>query len=327
MLRLGKIRENVLKRSVIKEIKSKREEVIIGAEISEDASIIRLDGEDVAVTTDPVTMHVADAPRFAIINAANDLYSIGAEPVGMLISILFPEGTDESELKAVMRQAEGTCSELNVQIIGGHTEVTKAVNYTVITVTGVGKIKKDSYTKSSVATEGSDIIVSKWIGLEGSCMLARENKEKLCEQFPASFVENACDFDELISLGVDAKVLSSCRVESVHDVSSGGIFAALWEMAESSRKGLDIDLKAIPIRQETVEICEVFGLNPYEIHSGGCMLITAPKGEQVVEAFLDAGINAAVIGKVTEGPDRIIRNDDEIRYLEPPKADEILKVL
>ena len=44
----------------------------------------------------------------------------------------------------------------------------------------------------------------------------------------------------------------------MHDVTEGGIFGALWEMAEASGVGLEIDLKKIPIRQETVEVCEFF---------------------------------------------------------------------
>ena len=47
-------------------------------------------------------------------------------------------------------------------------------------------------------------------------------------------------------------------VRAMHDVTTGGIFGALWELAEASGVGLEIELKKIPIRQETVEICEFF---------------------------------------------------------------------
>ena len=57
--------------------------------------------------------------------------------------------------------------------------------------------------------------------------------------------------------------------QAMHDVTEGGIYGALWELAEASGVGLEIDLKAIPIRQETVEVCEQFHLNPYQLISSG----------------------------------------------------------
>lgn len=55
----------------------------------------------------------------------------------------------------------------------------------------------------------------------------------------------------------------------MQDLSEGGIFGALWEMADGAGIGLDVALKRIPIQQETVEICEFFGVNPYQMLSTG----------------------------------------------------------
>ena len=85
------------------------------------------------------------------------------------------------------------------------------------------------------------------------------------------------------------------------------------------------DLKKIPIRQETIEICELFNLNPYQLISSGSMLIGTDHGSQLVDALAKEGIHAAVIGKAVEGNDRVIFNDGEKRFLEPPKADELYR--
>ena len=113
----------------------------------------------------------------------------------------------------------------------------------------------------------------------------------------------------------------------MHDVTEGGIFGALWEMAEASGVGLEIDLKKIPVRQESIEICEYFGINPYELISSGSMLIAASDGNMLVRNLEKEGIPAAVVGKAMEGNDRILINDGEVRFLEPPKTDELYKVL
>jgi len=328
MLRLGKVRENVLIRSVIKEIKNKREEVKIGATLYEDAAVIMTDGsDDIAVSTDPITVNSGSAAFFAVYNSLNNILAMGAEPVGITLSVLLPENSEEALLKAIVRQAETVCKDTGIQIIGGHTEVTRAVNIPVITVTGVGKIKKGSLIRSCGAKPGDDVIITKWIGLEGTALIAEEKKGFLCEKFPAAFVQRACDFAKMVSVEREIETLKSCKINSVHDAAFGGVFAALWEMAESSGVGLDIDLKAIPVKQETIEVSEIFGINPYELHSGGSLLITAEDGLQVIMELEKSGITGTIVGKVNHGADRILRNEDEIRYLEPPKADEIIKIL
>ena len=71
-----------------------------------------------------------------------------------------------------MHQVSEECAKLNVQVMGGHTEVTRAVRQPIITVTGVGKVKKGHEIITGGAEAGDDIIVTKWIGLEGSSIIA-----------------------------------------------------------------------------------------------------------------------------------------------------------
>ena len=106
----------------------------------------------------------------------------------------------------------------------------------------------------------------------------------------------------------------------------GGIFGALWEMGAASGVGIVADLDKIPIRQETIELCEVFDINPYLLISSGCMLIGCENGNLLVERLQDAGIPAAVIGRATEGNDRVIRSGEETRFLEPAGSDELYKI-
>lgn len=113
----------------------------------------------------------------------------------------------------------------------------------------------------------------------------------------------------------------------MHDVTEGGIFGALWELAESSGIGLEIDWKKIPVKQETIEVCEFFGINPYELISSGCMLMAAPDGNALTRELEKEGIHAVIIGKATEGNDRVLLNEEEKRFLEPPKTDELYKVV
>lgn len=326
-MKVGKVSENVLKRSVFKQIRTKREEVVLGAGVGEDCAAIQLASDETfVISTDPITGTVTDIGSLAVHVTANDLASAGAEPVGIMLTVLLPEDIYESDLKEMMQQVEETCQELNIQVMGGHTEITKAVNQPIISVAGVGKVKNGMMVTTGGAKAGQDIVVTKWIGLEGTSILAKEYESALLAKYPKTLVETAKDFGRYISVVKEAAAAVKSGVSAMHDVTEGGIYGALWEMAEASGVGLEIDLKKIPIRQETVEVCEFFHINPYGLISSGSMLIATDNGYDLVRTLGQAGIHAAVIGKAVKGNDRVIINEDEKRFIEPPKGDELYNV-
>lgn len=326
-MKIGKVSESVLKRSILKQIKIKREEVIIGAGVGEDCAILALAEDEVfVISTDPITGATKDIGNLAVHITTNDLASSGAEPIGIMLSVLLPESSSESDLKEMMQEIEQTCKELGIQIMGGHTEVTHAVNQPVITVTGVGKAKKNAYVTTKGAKAGQDIVISKWIGLEGTSIIAKEKEEELLTKYPLHLVEKAQKFDRMLSIIPEAATAVRSGVSAMHDVTEGGIYGALWEIAESSGVGLEIDLMKLPVKQETVEICEFFDLNPYGLISSGSLLMVADNGYDLVKALEEQNLKATVIGKITDGNDRIVINEGERRFLEPPKSDELYKI-
>lgn len=327
-MKIGKVPEQVLKRSVLQQIHNRREEVLIGASVGEDcAAVMIAEDEMLVMSTDPITGTAKDIGQLAVQITANDLASAGAQPIGVMLTILLPERISEQKLRDMMQQAEAACAKADMQIIGGHTEVTKAVNQPIISVVGVGKAKKGRLISTGGARAGMDIVVTKWVGIEGTSIIAKEKEEQLRSRFEQPFINQAKEFDELLSVLPEAAVAVKNDAAAMHDVTEGGIFGALWEMAEASRVGLRIDLKKIPIRQETIEICEFFEINPYELISSGSMLIAAKDGRRIVYELEKQGIHAAVVGRAVEGNDRIIYTAEEQRFLEPPKADELYKVI
>jgi len=327
-MKLGKVPESILKRSVLDQIKHRRDEVLVGPAIGEDCSVLSLKEDEVLViSTDPITGTEHDIGTLAVHITANDIASNGAEVIGIMLSVLLPEHTEENKLKTIMKDIETVCSLLNIEVMGGHTEVTKAVNQPIITVTGIGKMKRSELIKTAGAKPGQEIVMSKWAGLEGTAIIAKAKEEELLSRYSASFIDGAKRMIDFISVLPDSRIARKVGVTSMHDVTEGGIFGALWEIGYAAGVGLEVDLKKILIKQETVEICEFFNINPYKLISSGCMLMVTDKANLLVESLLAEGIPAAVIGRITEVSDRIICNGDEIRYLEPPKSDELYKVL
>lgn len=334
-MKTGKVSENVLKRSVLRQLRTERKEILNGAGIGRDCAIFSFsDGNVISCMQEAAVAVKADAGcrphdrtvRYTmarlIQKCANNLAASGAEPVAVMIALLLPETLEEPELKALMAEAEEKCGELSMAIAGGQTRVTCEVASPVATVTGFGK-----GFPLQTAAPGQDVVISKWIGLEGTAFLAQRYREKLLARYPAYLVDEAAGFHRYLSILPEAATAVESGVCAMHDASEGGIFAALWELAEGAGVGLTIDLKKLPLRQETVEVCECCGVNPYQLLSGGCLIMTAEDGPGLVESLHARDIPAVVVGKVTDKSGRLILNEDEVRYMDRPGDDELNRVL
>lgn len=322
-MKVGKISESVLKRSVIKFIKSKNENIKSGA--GSDCAIFSCGDASFTQAVHSFALKEPTDIRFALMKAANNAACGGAVPVMAVIALLLPKETEEKMLQEIMKEADKAAYALHMQIAGGHTEVSESVlePMAVVTVTGIAKAGGLLF---GGAKAGQDVVATKWIGLEGTALLARRYGERLAERYPYHIIKEAEAFASYLSVLPEAAIAEKSNVSAMHDVSGGGIFAALWELAESAGVGLTIDLKKIPIRQETIEVCEFFGISPYELLSGGCLLMTADDGESLVQALEAVHIPAAVIGKVTDSHDRVVINEEEKRFLERPQTDAFIKI-
>lgn len=169
--------------------------------------------------------------------------------------------------------------------------------------------------------------MTKWAGLEGTYLLAAEKEKELLSRFPASMVSGTKRFREWLGTAEESAAALGSGNCLMHDLSEGGIFAALWAFADMTGSGLDIDLKQIPLRQETIEYTDYFGINPYQMESAGSLLIAPEDPEALMKEMAAAGIPCGVIGTLTGDRARILRNGDEVRYLDLPGPDSLIGIL
>ncbi|MCI6174547.1 MAG: AIR synthase-related protein [Clostridiales bacterium] len=97
-----------------------------------------------------------------------------------------------------------------------------------------------------------------------------------------------------------------------------GFFAALWALNELCGCGCDIDLEAVPVRQETIEFCEYFGADPYGEDSSGAVMLAAEDGEALLAGLLEEGVPASRIGFQTKRRAGVIRCRGRVRCLDRP---------
>lgn len=315
----GKVSNSILKRSVLKLIKKSSKDILSGPGIGSDSAIIR--GRDNA----DIALAVSDA-RYGVYRVANNLAAAGAESVAIMSNIIMPVDFDEKVLKSLVRDIQEQCSELDVELAGGHTEVSDAVLRPVVSISGMGFSQKNNIISSKNVKPDQDIIMTKWIGIEGTRIISEKKRDEILKVYTELFLEKAVGDKAELSVSKEAKIAADNGVISMHDVAEGGIFGALWDMAEAGKVGLDIDFKKIRVKQEIIEVCELFDRNPYEMASSGSLLMTSENGREIVKLLESNGISATIIGRTTSGNDRVLRNEDEIRYLDPPKRDEIYSI-
>ena len=317
-LRDGKAGENTIDRSIIKRIS--------GAGLKRGRT---------TMSADPVTLNVSNIGELAVYAAVNALSAEMILPESFRPVILLPAGTQEERLREIMDQICRVCREEDLVIEGGHTEVTAAVTRPVVigACTGVPMKRNDakhsfdgSGESGSAKISSGQIVMTKWAGMEGSCILAQE-KEELREVFPETILMRMRRLGDYLSVRREAQICAQEGAQHLTDLSEGGIHAALWRLSVKARCGFRVDTPAIPLLQETIEFANHYDIDPYKMRSAGSLLAVTRDADALIEKLEGSGIPAVKIGELTEDHDKILRNDDEIRYLDLPQPDELLKIL
>ncbi|MBE5949025.1 MAG: hydrogenase maturation factor [Lachnospiraceae bacterium] len=326
-MREGKLSEPVMKRSVLRQLTSKYgENIKTGVKTGGDAAVVCAEGTDFAVAVSSYVLESEKAAYYAVNAAVNKLAVAGVTDAATIsLSILLPEDYEETNLKKIMCTVDETCTQLHIQVADADVAVSRAVNAPIFQVTAYGAPTGGYVFDKAKVKAGQDIVVTKYIGLEGTAVLSIENEELLLKRYTETFIHQAQAFVLYASVLGEAAVAFRHGATAMHAVGQGGILGALRELAENCDIGLEADMKKIPIKQETVEICEFFGYNPYQLISGGSLIVIVEDGYGLVRELEKAGISAAVIGKVTDSNDRVILRDDERRFIDLPQMDEIWK--
>lgn len=324
-MRSGKLPENVLNRSIYNKFTFKRSDVLTHARVGENCALLSLAPNNCVLTSVTAEADHEGFEKHALIKALNSLTSKGAEPVGIMSDILVPESFEETDLKALNEKLGSLCRELRLELLHVDTKASRAVLKPFFDITAVGTVPPD--VSFSGAAPGQDVVITKRVGLLGTSIIATLKEEELSKVFPPHMIYEAKYFDEYQSTASEAAPAGKSGVTAMYSLSEGGIFAGLWELAECYGVGLEIDVRKIPIKQETIEICNYFDINPYVLDAGGSLLMTTSDGNALLLELRKLGIEAAVIGKVTDSNDRVLINEDTRRFLEPSKQDELYKIL
>lgn len=274
-----------------------------------------------------------DGAAYGLLTEVNELAAQGVHTGTAEIHIEIPADMDKSRMHSIrnhivkaMEKLETEDFQLEELHIAGEKCAALRVPQIVITAAGETDQKERIADALLTARAGQDIVYAGWAGLEGMLRIIGEKEAELRERFTPAFIGQMKAYDsELCGLSKIA-VADAMGVSVIRQVSRGGILASLWDLAKDTELGLNLDLKKIAVRQETIEVCEHFRLNPYQLASGGSFLMLAENGEALADTLNQKGIQAAVIGQLTDSNDKVIHNGEDMRYIDRPAPDELMKI-
>lgn len=325
-MRVGKLTPAQLAGLVYPHLGVRRPEVLVHSGIGEDSTVIDF-GDSVAVlSTDPITGAAKNMGWLGVHVACNDIAAMGAEPVGVLVTLLLTESTSCDQAAQIMRDVHRAAAELGIEVLGGHSEVTPGLPNAIISLTSVGRAPRSRFVTSSGGRPGDALVVTKAAGLEGTAILATDREEWLVPRVGAEVVRRAQAFVGEISVVPEGLIAAAAGATAMHDATEGGVLGAIYELAEASKRGVEVLADRIPVRPETRAICAGFGIDPLRLVSSGTLVVAAPDGDTVVTRLAEAGISAAVVGRLTDG-DRAVTRDGVRRELAPPESDELWTAL
>jgi len=279
--------------------------VKLGPALGEDAALVEIGGELWALAADPITFTSVEAGRLAVVVNANDLAVRGARPRYLLaVGLIAPAEATPARVRELLEQVRRACAELGVALVGGHTEVAPGLAHSVIVGTMLGRVEGRPLTTGGLCA-GDLVGMTRSAGLEGTAILLAERGDRL-RAVPGFSTGSAPGLDAAGELSVvpEAMAAAACPlVSALHDVTEGGVGAALHEMAAASGLVIEVSREAIPVLPSTTAVCEALGLDPLGLLGSGSLLIgCAAEGAGELETALgDLGVPMTWIGRARSG--------------------------
>ena len=261
----------------------------------DDGAVYDLGNQKLVFTTDafivePIFFPGGDIGKIAACGSINDVAVMGAEPIGLSLSIVMEEGFSKSDLDKILKSINKVSEESGVPIVTGDTKVTDKgkLDKIEITTACVGLAEKAIDNKG--AKPGDKIIVSADLGEHGVTLLATRFNYK-------TRLKSDCQplVHEMQAVG---KYLSSCK-----DPTRGGLAANLNEMVDKAKVKAVLDEKLLPYKKDTKAISEMLGIDIFSLPSEGRFIATVPARHEktVIQKLKRFNKEAKVIGEIQKG--------------------------
>lgn len=302
--------------------------ILVGPETADDAGVYLL-GDDALVATLDFITPVCDEPfrygKIAAANSLSDVFAMGGEALFALNICCFPaKGVPDGVYGEILQGAAEAIAEAGAVLLGGHSVEDDELKFG-LSVTG--KADPEHLLTNANARPGNQLILTKPLGTGVLINAFKAGKLDAAGLEPALV--------EMESLNRAAAQLALQHgVEAATDITGFGIAGHTMEIARASRVGVQLNFANLPVYESfyrmvkkgvstlstaankrnvesELEITARLKKHEREVlfdpqTSGGLLLATAPiQVEPLLQALLDTGHNAALVGEVVDGPARL----------------------
>jgi len=331
---IGKLPNEMLAELLAK-IQRRDPRVIVGPGVGRDAAVVDVGGPRLLVAkSDPITFATDLIGWYAVHINANDVACMGARPAWFLATILLPEGAALELAESIFDQLLGACQKLEIELVGGHTEITYRLDRPIVVGALLGEVERERLVSPAGARPGDALLLTKGIAIEGTAVLAREAGAVLKRLgLPAATVEEAKQYIFQPGISVVQEAMAACEavaIHAMHDPTEGGLATALYELAEATALGLAVQDDAIEVLPLTCVLCRAAGLDPLGLLASGSLLIAvaeedSPRAQAAIAA---AGVPVRRIGRLARSEEGVtIEGQGQRKRLPRFARDEVARFL
>jgi hydrogenase expression/formation protein HypE len=311
--RTGKATAELFEQVILRRLGAPDPDVLVGPRHGVDVGVVRVaDGVAMALTADPVFVVPAygweRAAWFAVHILASDASTSGLPLRWMSVDLNLPPDLGDDDLASLWEAFHRACEGIGIAVVTGHTARYDGCAWPMVggaTCMALGP--EDRFVTPTMARPGDAVLVTKGAAIEATALFATTFPARLREELGDDVVAAGDALFDRMTVVPEAAIASRFGlrdegVTSMHDATEGGVLGGLTEVAAASNVGMRVDLDAIPVRPEVRAICDHVGMDPYVSISEGTLIATVvpSRAEALVDVLWSEGIEAAVVGHVTE---------------------------
>lgn len=311
--RTGKATAELFEQVILRRLGRRDPDVLVGPRHGVDVGVVRVaDGVAMALTADPIFIVPAygweRAAWFAVHILASDAATSGLPLRWMAVDLNLPPEISDADLTSLWDAFHRACDDLGIAVVTGHTARYDGCSWPMVGgAVCMASGPEDRFVTPTMARPGDRVVVTKGAAIEATALFAATFPDRLAAGVGVDVVRAADALFGSMTVVPEATVargfgLRDAGVTSMHDATEGGVLGGLTEVASASGVGMRIDLAAIPVPPAVRAVCDHVGIDPYISISEGTLLATVvpSRADAYVAALADAGIDAAVVGTVTE---------------------------
>lgn len=330
--KIGKIDFETFSRYLLKRLGKKDRSVLVPPLTGVDAGVVDIGEDKVLIIAEDPIFSIPKQPLemfgwYTVHIGASDVAVMGVKPRYMTYTLLMPPETRDQDFRIIVDSIHRTAVELEIAVVGGHTGYYPGFaaptigGITVFAVAGKG-----DYVTPADARPGDDVILTKGPAIETAGILSVLRERELLTNYSSSLVKKAQALCKEMTVVKDAMIaMEAGGVTAMHDATEGGIIGGLFEIANASDVGMDIDESLFIYPEEVEMVCEAFSIDPVSAIAEGSLLITVrpSHSEKVLNRLREEGINSSLIGSVLKDPKKrtIRRRDGKAVPLAIPEQD------